>query len=223
LRGRLEDRVSGFVDDLLRRRRPRRFQAAPEELEALMAAAELAPARPGADLPDPRFIDRLERRLRKELEDRPSAERRWTRRGLLQAAGAAAAAAVVGVAADRVVAGSAAPASGSGSLIPNGARWRPVLAFSELPPGAARTFSTGAVQGVLVNDNGKVRALSGVCTHLGCILKPNAESATLDCPCHRTVFDWAGQVRRHQLDTAPARLPLIESRVRDGQVEVLVV
>jgi len=215
--------VTGFVDDLLRRRRPRRFQASPEELEALAAAAELAPARPGADLPDPRFVERLERRLRQELDDGRAADRRWTRRGLLQTAGAAAAAAMVGVAADRVVSGSEAPASGSGSLVPNRAYWRPVFALSDLPPGTARTFSTGAVQAVVVNDNGEVRALSGVCTHLGCLLKPNSESATLDCPCHRTAFDWSGHVRRHQLDAAPARLPVIESRVREGRIELLVI
>jgi nitrite reductase/ring-hydroxylating ferredoxin subunit len=211
------------VDDLLKRRRPRRFKATPEELEALKAAAELAPLRAGADLPDPRFVERLEHRLRRELEDRPTSRPSWTRRGLLQAAGAAAAAAVVGAAVDRSVLGPAAPAPGSGTLLPNGAQWRPVAAVGELPPGTVRTFSTGAVQGVIVNDDGRIRALSGVCTHLGCVLKPNTESGSLDCPCHRTVFGWDGSVRQHQLPSRPANLPKIDSRVRDGQVEVLVV
>jgi nitrite reductase/ring-hydroxylating ferredoxin subunit len=218
-----QDRVSGFVDDLLRRRRPRRFKASADELEALKAAAEIAPIKAGADLPDPRFVERLEQGLRRELEDRPPASRGWTRRGLLQAGGAAAAAAVVGVAADRAALGSTRPSTGSGKLLPNGAQWRPVAALADLPAGTARTFSTGAVHGVVVNDNGAIRALSGVCTHLGCVLKPNIDSGTLDCPCHRTAFGWDGSVRRYQLQSQPANLPTIDSRVRDGQVEVLVV
>lgn len=218
-----QDRVSRFVDDLLKRRRPVRFKATPEELEALTAATELAPLRAGVDLPDPRFVERLEGRLRQELEDHPAKTRVWTRRGLLQAAGAAAAAAVVGATVDRTILGSTVPASDSGTLVPNAAQWHPVAALSELPAGKARTFSTGAVQGVVVNDNGRIRALSGVCTHLGCVLRPNVESRSLDCPCHRTVFAWDGSVHRHQLPSRPASLPTIESRVRDGQVEVLVV
>jgi nitrite reductase/ring-hydroxylating ferredoxin subunit len=217
------DHVSGFVDDLLNRRRPRRFKATAEELEALQAAAELAPLKAGADLPDPRFVERLQRRLGRELEDRPAATRAWSRRGLLQAAGAAAAAVVVGAAVDHAVVGSTAPSSGSSTLVPNEGQWRPVAALSDLPVGTAQTFSTGAVHGVVVNDNGSIRALSGVCTHLGCVLKPNADSASLDCPCHRTVFAWDGSVRRHQLQSRPADLPTIKSRIREGQVEVLVV
>src|SRR6202022_49092 len=128
-----QDRVSRFVDDLLKRRRPARFRATSEELEALTAATELAPLRAGADLPDPGFVTRLEDPLRQELEDPPARTRVWTRRGLLQAAGAAAAAAVVGVTVDRTVLSPTMPAPGSGALVPNAARWRPVAALSELP------------------------------------------------------------------------------------------
>lgn len=215
------DRVSGFVDDLLKRRRPRRFKATPEELEALSAAAELAQLRTGADLPNQRFVDRLEQRLRQELEASPPATRTWTRRGLLQTAGAAAAAAVAGVAADRALLGSTSSQPGSNTLVPNGAQWRSVAAVSDLPPGTAQTFSTGAVHGVVVNYSGTIRALSGICTHLGCILKPDNQTASLDCPCHRTVFGWDGGVRQYQLKSRPANLPAIQSRIRDGQVEVL--
>jgi cytochrome b6-f complex iron-sulfur subunit len=141
----------------------------------------------------------------------------------MQAAGAAAAAAVVGAAVDNAVLSSTTPKPASGRLVPNDAHWRPVAALDDLPAGTARTFSTGAVQGVVVNEGGTVRALSGTCTHLGCLLRPNSATASLDCPCHRTVFKLDGSVRRHQLPQRPADLPAIESRVRDGQVEVLVV
>src|SRR2546429_90879 len=59
-----ERRLARFVEDVLRDRRPRRFHASPEELRAMRAAAALRAARPGADLPDPAFLDRLGSRLR---------------------------------------------------------------------------------------------------------------------------------------------------------------
>ncbi len=223
MRRRPQDRVSGFVDDLLKRRRPRRFRAGAEEVEAMSAAAELSQLRAGASLPDPAFVERLHRSLQRELDPAPTTGRSWTRRGLLQAAGATAAAAVVGAAVDNAVLSSNSSAPASGSLVPNGAGWRPVAALSELPAGSARTFSTGAVQGIVVNDRGTIRALSGTCTHMGCILRPNTAGASLDCPCHRTTFTMDGSVRTHQLPRRPADLPTIESRVRDGQVEVLIV
>jgi hypothetical protein len=53
------DRIAAFVDDLLRDRRPLRFKASSEEIQALHAAAELSSARPGADRPDGRFIENV--------------------------------------------------------------------------------------------------------------------------------------------------------------------
>src|SRR5207302_3668829 len=61
-----EERVAAYVERILARRRPPRFKATEEELEAIAAAAALATAQPGADLPDPRFVERLGRRLRAE-------------------------------------------------------------------------------------------------------------------------------------------------------------
>jgi hypothetical protein len=51
------DRIAAFVEDLVQNRRPCRFRASLQELNALRAAAELAGARPGADLPDRRFVE----------------------------------------------------------------------------------------------------------------------------------------------------------------------
>ncbi len=51
------DRVARFVDDLLHGRRPRRFNASPEEVEAMTAAAGMVSARVGADLPDKAALD----------------------------------------------------------------------------------------------------------------------------------------------------------------------
>ena len=84
------DRIAAFVEDLVRNRRPCRFKASPEEMDALGAAAELAAARPGADLPSGHFIARLGRQLRSQMEP-PPAHEPVTRRALLRTAGLAAA------------------------------------------------------------------------------------------------------------------------------------
>ena len=53
------DRIAAFVDDLIHNRRPCRFKASPEDMEALRAAAQLAAARPGADRPDRQFVESM--------------------------------------------------------------------------------------------------------------------------------------------------------------------
>jgi hypothetical protein len=65
------DRVAQFVEDLLKGRRPRRFEATPEEAEAMSAAAGLAAAHVGADLPDKAALDRIHRRLAERMDDSP--------------------------------------------------------------------------------------------------------------------------------------------------------
>jgi cytochrome b6-f complex iron-sulfur subunit len=214
-----ERRISRFVDALLKNRRPPRFRASPDELAAMRAAASLRAVRPGADLPDPAFVDRLGQRLRQELVG-DATPRSLSRRGLLLTAGTAAAAAVAGgvagIAADRRL---VADGAGSRELVPAGAAWMPVMAAAAVPDGAALRFSTGAVEGFVVNQGGRYQALSAVCTHLGCILQ-QAGADRLSCPCHRTAFGLDGSVRSHQLSPAPPPLPLLRTRVRSGQVEV---
>jgi hypothetical protein len=65
------DRVAQFVEDLLKGRRPRRFEATAEEAEAMSAAAGLAAAHVGADLPDKAALDRIHRRPGRRLADAP--------------------------------------------------------------------------------------------------------------------------------------------------------
>lgn len=226
MRGGPQDRLSRFVDDIVKRRRPRRFKATSEELEALAGAIELARLRPGADLPDPEFVQRLERDLRREF-DPPlkgtEAAQGFSRRAVLRTAGTVAAAAVLGAVADRSILNSRTAVTTPNTVVPNQGRWQPVAALSSLPAGTAKPFSTEAIRGVIVNDRGTIRALSGVCTHLGCVLKPNVARASLDCPCHRTVFGWDGNVRSSQLPHGPAKLPAIKTRISGNQVEVFVV
>ena len=222
MRWRPENRVGRYLDALLKRRRPARFKATDEEWEAIAAASELASSRPGADLPDPAFVERLARRLRAELEPRPARPSLLNRRALLQTAGASAAAAVAGAVLDHVVVGGMV-AQQAATLIPSQGSWRPVAALSQVPAGQVLPVSTGSMQVLVVNDGGRIRALSGVCTHLGCTLQPSAAPGRIDCPCHRTAFSLSGKVLDYQLPRSPGDLPEVESRVRDGQIEIFAV
>jgi cytochrome b6-f complex iron-sulfur subunit len=221
------DRVSRFVDDLLHGRRPRRFTASQEELDAMSAAAGLVSARAGADIPDQAALDRIHRRLSAALDERPDVDRGFTRRTWLRTMGTAAAAVVVGVALDEVVTNRNQPGTPSGGgptvLMPDNGTWRPVAAVTQLPPGHALPVSTGSVDAVIVNDGGAISAVSGICTHLGCKLQADDANRKLNCPCHQTAFSWSGKVLYYRLKSAPANLPEIPSRVSDGQIELFVV
>jgi cytochrome b6-f complex iron-sulfur subunit len=222
------DRVARFVDDLLHRRRPRRFDATQEEVEAMTAAAGMVSARVGADLPDKAALDRIHRRLAATLDESPALDRHVTRRMLLRTFGTAAAAMVIGVGLDEVVTRQGKPpaeAGGGGStvLMPDAGAWRPVASVTQLPAGHAMTVSTGAIDAVIVNDGGAISAVSGICTHLGCKLQPDDAGRKLDCPCHQTAFGWSGKVLYYRLKAEPASLPQIPSRVNGDQIELFVV
>ena len=219
------DRVARFVDDLLHGRRPHRFEATPEEAEAITAAAGLAAARLGADVPDQAALDRIHGRLAKALDDRPVVDRRLSRRAWLRTAGAAAAAVVVGVGLDELVNSrrESGGAGGAPTLLPDSGTWRPVAAVTDVPSGHAMTVSTATLDAVIINDGGTITAMSGVCTHLGCKLQPDDANQKLNCPCHQTAFSWSGRVLYYRLKAAPADLPQIPSRVNNGQIEIYTV
>src|SRR5712671_2758659 len=91
------ERVARFVDDLLHGRRPRRFNASQEEVEAMTAAAGLVAGRVGADIPDKAALDRIHGRLSEALDESPVLDMRPTRRTWLRTLGTAAAAGSSGV------------------------------------------------------------------------------------------------------------------------------
>jgi cytochrome b6-f complex iron-sulfur subunit len=70
------------------------------------------------------------------------------------------------------------------------------------------------VPALLVRDEGGFRALSLICTHLGCTVEDSAEG--FSCPCHGSRYDGGGEVRR-----GPASKPLQELRIEiteDGRL-----
>jgi len=147
-----------------------------------------------------------------------------SRRGLL-GAGLTAAAAAVGLAAGAAIehATSVAPGGEQVALIPEGSgAWIAVASVAELPVGAVKQFVTPYIVGFLRNTGSGYLALSGVCTHMGCLLAWNAAQRTFDCPCHGGRFTLDGE----SASTSPVAywpLPRIQTQVADGKVWVYVV
>ena len=213
------ERFERYLDALLGGERPSPEDVASgDEAEMARLAAEMAGAvPPESSAPDPAFIEQLRLRMRAadegvaavqvpppvrarqpEVLAEPVGRSSWrlTRRQVLQGGlGAAAglAAGLIGVS----VAGRRedAPAlGGDADLVSGDGFWVEVARVDELPPGSALRFSTAAFDGFVVNDGGEVRALSSVCTHMGCTLQYRPEWQDLRCPCHDASFDLAGRL-----------------------------
>jgi glycine/D-amino acid oxidase-like deaminating enzyme/nitrite reductase/ring-hydroxylating ferredoxin subunit len=68
---------------------------------------------------------------------------------------------------------------------------------------------------VYAHPDGKLQAVSAVCTHLGCTVGFNAEDATWDCPCHGSRFATDGTVIQGPA-TANLQSKLLPGSVKTG-------
>ena len=197
-----------------------------EELEAFRVAIALRAGRPAADLPTDEFVTRLRQELAAEVDiqhvpRRPPAISRRT----VLAGAVAAAAGVAGAVADRALlqhgpAERAVPQALD--LDPAQGQWVAVAREADLADGAAHRFETAGLVGFLAQAGTGLTAVSGVCTHQGCLLRGNDETRRLECPCHMSKFGYDGAVAASRLHPAPAALPRLQVRRRDGSIEVLV-
>ena len=208
------DRFERYLDALLGSGRPSPDAVSDaDEAEMARTAAELAAAGrlpAGAD-PDPAFVEQLRRRVREAdegvralrtpppLRDRPqpAGTGRWrvSRRELLQAGLGAAVGMAAGVVGASLVGGTRRPPIGDDNgLVAGQGFWAEVARVVDVPPGTALRFTTAAFDGFVVNDDGQIRALSSVCTHMGCTLHFRPDWQDLRCPCHAASFDLAGRL-----------------------------
>jgi cytochrome b6-f complex iron-sulfur subunit len=89
--------------------------------------------------------------------------------------------------------------------------------MSELSEGAMkRVIIKGKPVGVILSD-GKLHALSLICTHLGCIVSWQSDQMRFLCPCHASIFDVNGTVLG---GPAPRPLPSYEAKVSGNTVIV---
>ncbi len=215
------DRLNRFVEALRMGRRPEPGLArTKEELDELLLAARLAGVRPGYSEPDPDFLEQLRRQLGSAT--RP-AERRLNRGRLLRVAGILVTGLVSGVGLDRIAQRfqRAASPPGPSALTLSGGRWYPVAEFADLPLGVARPVEAGAVPAFVIRERDSVRALSRVCTHMGCLLNFDPGESEIQCPCHGAVFDLNGKPDPEYDRLALPPLPSLDVRVVNGTVFVL--
>jgi nitrite reductase/ring-hydroxylating ferredoxin subunit len=215
-----------FVADLLRGRRPRSFRADDTDVEQLRAAITLRAAQPGTATPREQFVTELHRRLATEQTNpdsppRPGPVVDSTRRRLVGATSIAAAAAAIGAVVDHTLTNrSPAQVGGEQTLVPTTGVWRTVSASGDLAEGEVQGFDLGTVVGFVARTSGALRAVSGVCTHLGCRLALDAPARRLNCPCHNTSFAVSGELLRYQLRVPPPALPQFQVREVNGMVQV---
>lgn len=71
-------------------------------------------------------------------------------------------------------------------------------------------------QAILVRrEDGAVHALSAICTHQGCTLKPRNARKRITCSCHGAAFDFDGAVTN---PPATVPLPRLEVLEEDGEL-----
>ncbi len=92
------------------------------------------------------------------------------------------------------------------------------MSLSDLPVGSAKMFRYKGEPSVAIRVSDKtVRALSAVCTHLGCIVKWDNVKGQLVCPCHVAAFDVNGNVVG-----GPAPMPLQSISTKIVQDEIII-
>jgi nitrite reductase/ring-hydroxylating ferredoxin subunit len=214
--------INRYIEDLLRGHRPRDFLASPDEAALARTAITLRSVRPGSGAPTEEFVTALHKRLASELEDtrpEPRVSGR-PRRAFMRVATAAAAIATGTVAGRLLTTRSAATAPLGGAIVPDEGSWQAVLASADLPDGAVRPFTLPALAGFVERAGGRLRAVSGICTHQGCRLSLAEPPTQLDCPCHGAVFALDGTVLSHRLSVQLTALPQIFVRESGGVVQV---
>lgn len=215
--------ITRYIDDLVRSRRPRRFAASDDDASLARTAITLRSARPGSGEPAEEFVTALHQKLAAGVG--PQAPRRapGARRAFLRAATVAAGAAVAGAGLDHALTSriaAAGPPAGGNTLTPGHGAWHTVVASADLPDGAVCAFTAGPVAGFVQRSAGRLRAVSGTCTHQGCRLSLAAHPRRLVCPCHGAAFALDGAVLSHQLPVTLTALPRLAVREAGGSVQV---
>jgi len=217
------EKLDQYVEDLLQERRPERTPLAGEEaLHARQTAAMLHAAKPGVGLPSAEFRQQMERSIHGRVREQTAepAAAGFTRRAvILSALGSLAAGAVAALGIERLIRRPA-PASHDAPLVgQDRGQWMPVLALDQLSEGKPVRFGAGGIEGYLVREGDRVRALSAVCTHMGCLINWSTFRDRFECPCHGATFEKSGAPSPKYVSTLKS-LPRLEVRVQEGQVEV---
>jgi cytochrome b6-f complex iron-sulfur subunit len=94
----------------------------------------------------------------------------------------------------------------------------PVGKPDDIPPDGVRLVQLPEGPIMLEKADNEVRALSAICTHLGCTVQWRPEEKKFICPCHQGIYDFNGNVVSGPPSRSLEKLPV---KVSDGQVFVL--
>jgi len=217
----------------------------PEQAQVYQAAALFRSADPEDVEPSAEFAERLKAQLlaiqdeatQANPAERVAVERKnvkplrfFSRRSLLAGGAVAAAAFVVGAGAERVreqaqaqdkaaVVSSITAHLEISTTIPT--TWHFVATLAELGQGAVR-FTSDALIGYVVRDSAtqEVIALSGACTHMGCILTWQDADRRFHCPCHTATFAETGTHIAANYKYSLPPLPRLHTKIEAGKVYV---
>lgn len=219
--------IDRFVRSMLSNRRPRPFVATEQDAAVARTAIALAAARSGADQPDEAFVTGLHRRIaaeaaRQEAAARPAGRLTPGRRRVLQATALSATGAAIGFGVDRLTTPSSGAPPEANVITPRFGSWQTVAMDHQLPEGAVLSFDLGAVTGFVRRADGRVQAISGICTHQGCRLDLTPARDKLSCPCHGATFALSGESLAHpfRVNATLLALPRLPVRVQGGEVQV---
>ncbi len=69
-----------------------------------------------------------------------------------------------------------------------------VAKIDSVPVGRAKEIKLGKTPVFVVHLPDGYRVFSGICTHLGCIVRWEEEKQRFFCPCHKGIYDKTGKV-----------------------------
>jgi Rieske Fe-S protein len=100
-------------------------------------------------------------------------------------------------------------------LVSGPGRWYDIAAFAAVADGQVQGFTAGGVLGYIIKEGRRLTAVSALCTHMGCRLKPTQTPLGFRCLCHDAHFSAAGAVLS---GPATEPLPHIALRVIGGRI-----
>ena len=209
--------LDAFLDQLVADRRPPPAQLTAQETTERVLAAQLRLTRAGVEDPTPAYLSALERAGAHAGAHDTRHRRPFSigRGDVLRTAATLAGGIALGVAGGAGAAILRTRQPPSLLVEAANARWYDIAAVGDLPPGGIRAFSAGGALGFLLNEAGRLHAVSALCTHMGCRLKPAPDGLSIRCLCHGARFRADGSVLA---GPAVTPLPRIALRVARGRI-----
>jgi cytochrome b6-f complex iron-sulfur subunit len=208
--------LDAFLDQLVADRRPTVPASTVQELKERILAAQLRLLREGVETPQSTFLRTFQNApaRRSAITQRHDGSQEVSRACALRVAVATVTTTGllgVGVAVDKAWHTLRQPQE----LVSSPGRWYDIAAIEDVADGQMRGFTAGGVLGYVINVQQRLVAVSAVCTHMGCRLKPTQTPLGLRCLCHDARFSAAGVVLS---GPATEPLPHITLRVMGGRI-----